>query len=208
MYSYVAFEGVIGAGKTTYTKVLAEEYQAKQLLEIYEDNPFLEQFYSDTDKFAFPLELSFLASRYDQLKNVLESKEDLFQNKIFSDFVLYKSLVFASINLSGDKLALYKKLFNIMFLKMPIPDVTIYLQLPIDRLQENIAKRGRSYEMKIPNEYLENLQENYLSYFKQLSQHKIVIFDVRKHDILTNPHTKETLKEILNTPFQKGITYI
>lgn len=207
MYSYVAFEGVIGAGKTTYTREMSKEFAAKELLEIFEDNPFLEHFYTDNEKHAFPLELSFLASRYDQLKNVLESK-DLFQTKIFSDFVLYKSLVFASINLEGDKMALYKKLFNIMFLKMPIPDLTIYINLPVDKLQENIAKRGRSYELKIPNEYLEKLHENYISYFKQLSQHKVVVLDAKKHDILINPSTKEYLKEILNTPFPKGITYL
>jgi deoxyguanosine kinase len=206
-YRYIAIEGVIGAGKTTLAKFLADHYQAKLLLEEFEDNPFLAKFYQEKDKFSFPLELSFLASRYHQVKNQIE-KRDLFQETIISDFVLYKSLVFASINLKGDELDLYKKLFQIMFQQIPVPDLTIFIYHTTESLRKNIMLRGREYEMGIEESYLEQLNENYLSYFKQLSQHRIVIIDGKDYDIVHQPKNSEKLIQLANTEFPLGITYL
>jgi len=206
-YNYIAIEGVIGAGKTTIAAFLAEHFSAKLLLEEYEENPFLVKFYEEKDKYNFPLELSFLASRYHQVKNEIE-KRDLFQEKIVSDFVLYKSLVFASINLKGDELELYKKLFQIMFQQIPIPDLTIYIYQGIDTLKNNIRQRGRDYEVNIQDSYLEKLNENYLAYFKQLTQHRIVIIDGSEYDIVLHPENKQKLIELMSRDYPLGITYL
>ena len=206
-YNYIAIEGVIGAGKTTIAAFLAEHFSAKLLLEEYEENPFLVKFYEEKDKYNFPLELSFLASRYHQVKNEIE-KRDLFQEKIVSDFVLYKSLVFASINLKGDELELYKKLFQIMFQQIPIPDLTIYIYQSIYTLKNNIRQRGRDYEVNIQDSYLEQLNENYLAYFKQLTQHRIVIIDGSEYDIVLHPENKQKLIELMSRDYPLGITYL
>lgn len=207
MYNYIAIEGVIGAGKTTLANYLAEYYNAKLLLEEFEDNPFLSKFYNDKSSFAFPLELSFLASRYHQVKNQIE-KRDLFQDKMISDFVLYKSLVFASINLKGDELDLYRKLFQIMFQQIPTPDLTIYIYHSIESLKRNIVTRGRTYEQGISDEYLQQLNENYLAYFKQLSHHRIVVIDGSQFDIIAHPEKKLDLIQLVETPFDIGINYL
>lgn len=206
-YNYIAIEGVIGAGKTTIAAFLAEHFSAKLLLEEYEENPFLVKFYEEKDKYNFPLELSFLASRYHQVKNEIE-KRDLFQEKVVSDFVLYKSLVFASINLKGDELDLYKKLFQIMFQQIPIPDLTIYIYQSINTLKNNIRQRGRDYEFNIQDSYLEQLNENYLAYFKQLTQHRIVVINGSEFDIVLHPENKQKLIELMSRDYPLGITYL
>ncbi len=207
MYNYIAFEGVIGAGKTTFAKAIASQLHTRLLLEEFEDNPFLESFYQDKDKYSFPAELSFLASRYHQLKDI-SIKNDLFQEKIISDFVFYKSLVFASINLKGDEMMLYRKLFDIMFSQIPKPDLTIYVQLSIEKVLKNIAKRGRVYEQSIDALYLEQIHHNYIQYFNQLQHHRIVILHSEQLDIYENKNSLPILEELLNTPFPEGISYI
>jgi len=200
-------EGVIGAGKTTIARSLADTFSAKLLLEEFEDNPFLAKFYKEQEKYGFPLELSFLASRYHQVKNEIE-KRDLFHEIIVSDFVLYKSLVFASINLNGDELELYKRLFQIMFQQIPIPDLTIYIYHTIDMLKRNILQRGRDYELDIEDNYLEKLNENYIAYFKQLTHHRIVIIDGGAYDIVQNPENSKKIAQLLAREYPLGITYL
>lgn len=206
-YSYIAIEGVIGAGKTTFANFLGERLQAKILLEEFEDNPFLSKFYENNDAYGFPLELSFLASRYHQVKNYIE-KRDLFQDIIISDFVLYKSLVFASINLKGDELELYKKLFHIMFQHIPVPDLTLYIYHSVAQLKANIQKRGRQYELNISDSYLEQLNETYLAYFHQLTNHRIVIINGGEMDILNQEKNQKKLLEIVQKDYPLGINYL
>jgi deoxyguanosine kinase len=206
-YPYIAIEGVIGAGKTTVSNFLANKLGANLLLEEYVDNPFLEKFYADKKTFSFPLELSFLASRYHQVQNHIEPAS-LFQQQIVSDFVLYKSLVFASINLVGDELELYKKLFHIMFQQIPKPDITFYIRHSTDALLQNISKRGRAYELGIDTEYLEALDTNYFAYFTQLTQHRIVVLDGKKFDIISDVQAENKWLSLLKTDFPLGITYL
>ncbi len=205
--THIAFEGVIGAGKTTFASKIATILGGKLVLEQFEDNPFLANFYQQKEKYALQVELFFLASRFHQYKDSSVSN-DLFATPLVSDFVFYKSLVFASINLKNDEMLLYRKLFDIMFTQIPKPDLTIYLNLPMDALLKNIQKRGRTYEKLIAPAYLEQLHENYVAFFKQLTHHKIVVFNCEDYDIYTNPNTIPKLLEIIETPFQEGIHYV
>lgn len=206
-YAYIAIEGVIGAGKTTLARHAADHLGAQILLEEFEGNPFLEKFYTDQHKFAFPLELSFLASRYHQLKSVLDNPS-LFETQIVSDFVLFKSLVFASITLQDEESKLYRSLFDIMFQQMRVPDLLIYVYHPIERLRRNIKDRGRPYEQGISDKYLHNLNETYIQYFKQLPDHRIVICSGEEYDIVHQPDAVHKFNELLTTPFPLGMNYL
>ena len=158
MYNYIAIEGIIGAGKTTLCNKLCRALEAESLLEQFEENTFLEKFYESPEAYAFTLEMSFLASRYHQLSHIL-SKPNLFPQLTISDFVFYKSLVFAANNLKNDELQLFRKLFDIMFNKLPKPDLTIYLNISIEKAQRNIKKRGRDFEFEIEDQYLYSLHD-------------------------------------------------
>ena len=149
-YNYIAIEGNIGAGKTTLATKIAEQYNGKLILERFEDNPFLAKFYENQDKYAFPLELSFLAERYQQLKRELANQE-LFTAFTISDYFLNKSLSFARKTLNDDEYQLFITLFNIMNANLPRPDLLVHLFVSTNRLQSNIRKRGREYEQRIPD---------------------------------------------------------
>lgn len=205
-YSHIAIEGVIGAGKTTIARFLAKKLDARLLLEEFEDNPFLSKFYENPDQYAFSLEMAFLASRYHQIQQYIDPK-DLFGTQLISDFVLYKSLVFASINLKEDEARLYRRLFDIMFQQIPTPDLTIYIYHKTSDLIANIAARGRDYEQQISPDYLEQIHENYLQYFKQLTHHRILIVDGRKMDIIHNPSAPAAWLEIIEKDYPLGISW-
>jgi deoxyadenosine/deoxycytidine kinase len=207
MNRYIAIEGVIGAGKTTLVQLLAKKIDAMAFYEEFEDSPYIAKFYENPEKFSFPLELSFLASRFLQQKKIYESTS-LFHQLILSDYVFFKSLVFATITLEADEEELYKKLFYIMFDNSPIPDLLLYIYQPIDTLMAHIKKRGRVYEQNISPEYLEKLQENYLKFFKQLEHFKIVILDGSKYDFVAEPKQLNVITEIITTPFGKGIHHL
>src|SRR3970040_126964 len=144
-FNYVAFEGNIGAGKTTLATKIAEDFNAKTVLERFADNPFLPKFYKDQNRYAFPLEMSFLADRYQQLSDDL-AQFDLFKYFLVADYHIFKSLIFAKITLADDEYRLYRNLFDIIYREMPKPDLYIYLYQNSERLLQNIKKRGRSYE--------------------------------------------------------------
>ena len=152
-YNFVTIEGNIGAGKTTLTHLLSKHYNARLILEKFADNPFLPKFYENQELYAFPLELFFMAERYKQLKDLLQTK-DMFQNITVSDYLFTKCLLFAKVNLPDDEFRLYQKLFEIINPQIIQPDILIYLHAPISKLKENIKKRNRSYEQNISDEYL------------------------------------------------------
>jgi len=184
-YNYIAIEGNIGAGKTTLSNMLAQDYNAKQVLERFADNPFLPKFYEDNDRFAFPLEMSFLADRYQQLTDDL-AQFDLFKSFIISDYYIFKSLIFAQVTLAADEYALYRKMFDIMYNEITKPDLYIYLYQNTDRLLNNIKKRGRDYEQNISGEYLQKIHNGYINFIQSESSLDTLIIDVSELDFVEN----------------------
>ncbi len=184
-FNYVAFEGNIGAGKTTLAMKISEDFNAKTVLERFADNPFLPKFYKDQNRYAFPLEMSFLADRYQQLSDDL-AQFDLFKDFLVADYHIFKSLIFAKITLAEDEYRLYRNLFDIIYREMPKPDLYIYLYQNSERLLQNIKKRGRSYEQKIPAEYLDKINSGYLDYIKSQTDLNVLIIDVSDKDFVKN----------------------
>ncbi|SHI77252.1 2-amino-4-hydroxy-6-hydroxymethyldihydropteridine diphosphokinase [Flavobacterium terrae] len=183
LLNYIAIEGNIGAGKTTLAARISEDFNAKLVLERFADNPFLPKFYKDQGRYAFPLEMSFLADRYQQLADDL-SQFDLFKDFVVADYHIFKSLIFAKVTLQEDEFRLYKTLFDIIYKEMPKPDLYVYLYQNTDRLLKNIKKRGRSYEQEIPAEYLEKINQGYLDYIKTQTDLNVLVIDVSEFDFV------------------------
>jgi deoxyguanosine kinase len=205
-YNFVTIEGNIGAGKTTLTHLLSKHYNARLILEAFADNPFLPKFYENQELYAFPLELFFMAERYKQLKDLLQTK-DMFQNITISDYLFTKCLLFAKVNLPDDEFRLYQKLFDIINPQIAEPDLLIYLHAPISRLKENIKKRNRSYEQNISDEYLFNLQETYINYIKQHNL-KTLFIDVSNADFLGDTGHLKIIIDALDKEYDEGQHYI
>ncbi|MFW0738569.1 2-amino-4-hydroxy-6-hydroxymethyldihydropteridine diphosphokinase [Flavobacterium sp. T12S277] len=184
-FNYIAFEGNIGAGKTTLVQKIAEDFNAKTVLERFADNPFLPKFYKDQNRYAFPLEMSFLADRYQQLSDDL-AQFDLFKDFIVADYHIFKSLIFAKITLAEDEYRLYRNLFDIIYKEMPKPDLYIYLYQNTERLLQNIRKRGRNYEQNIEAGYLDKINNGYLEYIKSQTDLNVLIIDVSDRDFVKN----------------------
>ncbi|WP_375240968.1 2-amino-4-hydroxy-6-hydroxymethyldihydropteridine diphosphokinase [Polaribacter sp.] len=184
-YNYIAIEGNIGAGKTSLAKMMSDEFNAKLVLERFADNPFLPKFYEDKDRYAFPLEMSFLADRYQQLSDDL-AQFDLFKNFIVSDYYIFKSLIFAQVTLSNDEYLLYRKMFNLIYKEITKPDLYVYLYQNTDRLLENIKKRGRTYEQNIESEYLKKIHDGYKSFISTQENLNLLIIDVSEIDFVNN----------------------
>tara|TARA_R110002049_G_scaffold213973_6_gene385536 strand:+ start:4261 stop:5391 length:1131 start_codon:yes stop_codon:yes gene_type:complete len=184
-YNYIAIEGNIGAGKTSLASNIAHDFNAKLILERFADNPFLPKFYEDASRYAFPLEMSFLADRYQQISDDL-SQLDLFKDFIVSDYDVFKSLIFSKITLQEDEFKLYRKLFYLMYKDLRKPDLYVYLYQNTERLQENIKKRGRDYEQNIKNDYLEKINAGYLEFLKSQPDFNVKIIDVSDRDFIEN----------------------
>ena len=180
-YNYIAIEGNIGAGKTTLSKMLGDDFNAKLVLERFADNPFLPKYYADMDRYAFPLEMSFLADRYQQLSDDL-AQFDLFKNFIVSDYYIFKSLIFAQVSLPKEEYVLYRRMFDIMYKEIAKPDLYIYLYQNTNRLLENIKKRGRDYEQNITPEYLDKIHQGYSNFIKTEQNLNTLIIDVSEYD--------------------------
>lgn len=183
--NYIAVEGNIGAGKTSFSTMVSEDFNAKLILERFKDNPFLPKFYEDKDRYAFSLEMSFLADRYQQLSDDL-AQYDLFKDFIISDYDVFKSLIFARITLHEDEYSLYHKLFHLMYKELVKPELYIYLYQNTDRLLQNIKKRGRDYEQNIQPEYLIEINKSYLNFIKSQSNMKVQIIDISDLDFVAN----------------------
>jgi deoxyguanosine kinase len=185
-YNYIAIEGNIGAGKTSLANLLSDQFNAKLVLERFADNPFLPKFYEDKERYAFPLEMSFLADRYQQLSDDL-AQFDLFKNFLVSDYYIFKSLIFAQVTLTKDEYLLYRKMFNLIYKEIPKPDLYIYLYQNTDRLLENIKNRGRIYEQNIESGYLEKIHNGYQNFIKTQNDLNLLIIDVSEIDFVNNP---------------------
>lgn len=184
-FNYIAIEGNIGAGKTTLASMMSADFNARLILERFADNPFLPKFYEDPKRFAFTLEMSFLADRYQRISDDL-SQLDLFSDFIVSDYDIYKSLIFSKITLEPDEFKLYRTLFKLMYKDIAVPDLYIYLYQSSEQLKSNIKKRGRDYEQQIELEYLEKINSGYLEFLKRQKEMRVKIIDITSRDFVSN----------------------
>lgn len=203
-YNYVVVEGTIGAGKTTLSTMLARDYNAELVLERFADNPFLEKFYKDPVHYAFPVEMTFLMDRYQQLRNLLTAR-DLFTDFVLGDYFIDKCLLFSKNNLSQDEFALFKKVFDTISGFLPKPDLILYLYTNPDRLLKQIAKRNRDFEKDITKEYLSDIQEKYLTHFRENQQIPILLLDTENVDFVENPSDYQKIKTLVTNHYEAGI---
>ena len=202
-YRFVVIEGNIGAGKTTLAAMLAKDYNARLVLENFKENPFLPKFYKNPEKHAFPLELFFMAGRYHQLKK--QKEQDLFQPISIADYFFEKSKLFAQNNLQKDEQQLFNSLFNIMFSSLPKPDLLVYLYADVSRLQRNIKERGRSFEQKITNEYLQNIQDRYLDYLRKQTCFPVLLLDISNVDFKEDKKVYKAISILLDKIYALGV---
>lgn len=206
-YNYIAIEGTLGAGKTTLASSIAEDFNGKLVLEEFEadKNPFLPKFYKEPEKYSFQVEMTFLALRYQQLKDKLGAL-DLFHDFIISDYYVAKSLIFSRNNLHDDEFQLFSRFFSIIFSDMPKPELLVYLYADVDRLQRNIRKRGRSYEQEISDSYLADIQQGYLNFFhQQQGNMRILLLDTSRLDFVANKADYEKIIDAIDRPYDIGL---
>ncbi len=205
-YSFITIEGNIGAGKTTLANLLSNHFNARLILEEFAENPFLPKFYENQEQYAFPLELFFMAERYKQLKDLLQTK-DIFQQVTISDYLFTKCLLFAKVNLPNEEFRLYQKLFDIINPQIVQPEILIYLHSPVNKLQGNIKNRNRHYEQNISNDYLFSLQETYTNYIKQHNI-KTLFIDCSNADFVNNEAHLSIVINALDKEYEDGQHYI
>jgi deoxyadenosine/deoxycytidine kinase len=191
---YIAIEGNIGAGKTSLVNKLCERIKAVPLLEEFAENSFLPRFYEDPNKFAFPLELSFLAARYKQMTSCFAAHPDKI---IISDYLIHKCKLFASVNLPEAELELFDSLFSIMAEKLPVPDKLVYLDSDTNRLSKNISIRGRSYENAIAPQYLEQLSDAYRKFLNTDNGINKLIINTSRLDFVNSETDFERLATMI-----------
>jgi deoxyadenosine/deoxycytidine kinase len=202
---FLVIEGNIGAGKTTLAKMIADEYNAQLVLEQFADNPFLPKFYNDQERYSFPLELSFLADRYYQIKKQVFSP-DLFHSLIVADYFFAKSAIFAQNTLKDDEYRLFRQIFDIVFESMPKPDLYVYLHADSNQLLKNIKIRGRDYEQNISADYLEKIKDGYFSFLKGITTFPVLVIDINNVDFVENKKVYCDLKQaIFQTEYKLGM---
>src|SRR5690554_4964255 len=195
--NYISIEGNIGSGKTTLTQKMSADFNGQSILERFADNPFLPKFYEEPERYAFPLEMSFLADRYSQLNDDL-AQYDLFNEFAVADYYIYKSLIFAQITLDQDEAALYRTVFEMMYKEIQKPDLYVYLYQKTDALLLNIQKRGRNYEKSISADYLNKISFGYNEFIKTLPKEKVLIIDVTNKDFVENHEDYLEVLQIIN----------
>ena len=206
-YNYIAIEGTIGAGKTTLASRIARDFNGKLVLEEFEGdkNPFLPKFYKEPEKYSFQLEMTFLALRFQQLKDKLGAL-DLFHDFIISDYYVAKSLIFSRNNLQEDEYQLFSRFFNIIFSDIPKPELLVYLYSDVERLQANIRKRGRSYEQEISDSYLDDIQQGYLNFLhQQQGNMRILLLDTSQMDFVANENDYRKIIDAIDRPYDIGL---
>lgn len=202
---FLVIEGNIGSGKTTLAKKLAQDLNAKLILEQFADNPFLPKFYKDQERYSFPLELSFLADRYNQIKKEVLNL-DLFHPLLIADYYFAKTAIFAQNTLKPDEYHLFRQIFNMVSETIPKPDLYVFLHADTSKLLKNIKKRGRDYEQDISADYLEKIRAGYFNYFRRIASFPILIVDVNQIDFVQFPEHFELIKDtILQSEYKLGI---
>lgn len=201
--NYIAIEGVIGAGKTSLAKKLAERLESQFIFEEFEKNPFLEKFYGDRKRFAFQTQMFFLINRYEQQKRL--NQGDLFSNFIVSDYIFEKDKIFAYLNLNGEELKLYESIFPLLERDLPKPDLVVYLQSSIDRLMLNIKRRGRKIERELSRNYITELSEAYNDFFFKYNNTPLLIVNTTEIDFVNR---QKDFDELFNQIFRKDRGFI
>ena len=207
-YHFIAIEGNIGAGKTTFCELLARDFEARLILEQFTDNPFLPLFYDTPERYAFPVELFFMTERHKQLQAAFAGGADLFAPLSIADYFFVKTRLFAKNNLNTEEFRLFQQLFEVLNGTFPKPDLLVYLHRSVEDLMRNIRKRGRTYETDISAEYLASLQNVYFEYFRTETSLPIVVVDVEGIDFLSNPSDYERLVELLKSSYPKGLNRV
>ena len=202
-YKSISIEGNIGVGKTTLAKLLSNYLGYKLILETFENNPFLKDFYENLNKNALPLELFFLAERYELLKL---NSEDMFFSGTVSDFIFDKSKLFAVNTLQDYELNIFNKIFSLMKKSVKNPEILIYLHSDLSSLQNKITKRGREYENNIQSEYLKKLNDTYLDYISKRTEFPVILIDVTNLDFKNNSKHFELIKNIIFQDHENGVT--
>ena len=195
---YVAIEGPIGAGKTSLAKLLAEKLGARTVLEDFEDNPFLSDFYEDPKRFAFQTQLNFLIQRYQQQQELRQV--DIFHNLLITDYMFIKDRLFASLNLDEKEMNLYDTIANLLEKNVINPDLVIYLQADTDTLMRNISKRNRSFEVNISYKYIDGLNEVYNEYFFKYQDTPLIIINTNNIDFVNNFNDLEEVIQCIREP--------
>ncbi len=196
---HVVIEGVIGAGKTTLARMLARKFDAREVMEKFDENPFLERFYQDRPRWAFQTQLAFLASRFRQQQSL--GRPDLFHETVVCDYMFDKDRLFARLNLAGDELHLYDTMFGIMQASVPQPDLIVYLQASTDRLMRMITRRGRSYEQDMDRDYIDSLNQAYEQFFFRYNTSPLLIVNTEQIDFV---HAEDDFQEIVDQVARVG----
>lgn len=203
--NYIVIEGNIGAGKTSLSRMISKDLNARLILEEFSDNPFLPLFYKNPERYAFPVELFFMTERHKQLQELL-LMGDLFQNYIVSDYVFSKTLLFAGQNLHDEELRLFQRLFHTLNASFPKPHLLVYLHRSVDNLLFNINKRGREYERDIEASYLQKIQNAYFSFFDiEANNLPILVLNIEGLDFVNNPEDYALIMEQIQKKYDKGL---
>jgi len=202
---YIVIEGVIGAGKTTLATMLAKRFGARLVLEEFEQNPFLERFYANPERWAFQTQMTFLAARFRQQKQLLD--RDLFHQVVVSDYAFDKDRIFARLTLKGDELWLYESLYGLMEPNIPTPDLIVYLRSTPERLLQNIRLRGRAMERNMDPDYIRALTEAYDEYFLRYKESPLLVVDATHIDFVKRPEEFEELVRLIVTSRHETVRF-
>jgi len=206
-YKYICIEGNIGSGKTSLCELLAQQYPVQLILEEFDDNPFLPYFYQNPERFAFTVELFFMAERHKQLSQITLQK-DLFYVFTLADYSFWKTLIFARKNLDEKEYRLFQRLFNVLNATSPNPDLLIYLHRTPEKLLRNIHQRERNYEQNISANYLKTIQDSYFEFFYSQTSYPIVIVDIEDMDFISNPSHFKEIEKIIFKEYRPGLNRV
>ena len=209
-HPYIAIEGVIGVGKTTLVRMLSPEFGATPLLEVFEENPFLSDFYTDRARYAFQTQIFFLLSRYRQQHQAVPNA--LTRGPLFSDYTFAKDSLFAHLNLSGDELTVYEKLHTALAEKIPAPDLLVYLRADLDTLMTRIAMRDRPYERGMDRNYIDSLRLAYEGFFTAYTASPVLVIDTNNRNIVADSQAyadvRERIRSALGGTFQQALLQV
>lgn len=203
-YKFITVEGNTGAGKTTLTRMLANDYNGSVLLEEFVDNPFLPLFYANPDRYAFQTEMYFLLDRHKQLCEIVQT-DNFIKSLHISDYLLNKSLLYAEANLQSQEYELFTRFFNLVYPNLPKPEIIIYIHATVPRLIQNIKQRGRGFEQQVRHEYLQKVEDIYLQYFKKNPDLSVLLIHADNMDFVAHPEHYEQIKQWLSKPYTQGI---